>query len=101
MSNMQEATKAVRYFKDLQKEIAGYKETGNITTNKFTMKDIIEDIEDNVFLKKLFRFFLTYSDDKSMKAFFKEYDDYAFRLQSYIADAKLRRALQEKTVKGK
>lgn len=95
MTDMNEAAKALRYFKSLQKE-KKYKESGNIVQSKFDMKDILEHVDDTDTAKKLMMFFVKNSDDLSFKYFKKTYAEY-LESMLYIIDQRRRdRALIKK-----
>lgn len=98
MASMKEASDAVRYFKNLQKE-HGCKDSSSIVQNKWNMKDIIEDIDNDKDLKKLMMFFMKNSDDKTFKYFTYNYADYYNTMLDVIEQRKRDRALLLKTSK--
>lgn len=100
MTDMNEASKALRYFKQLQKE-HGYKDNSNVMQAKFDMKDILEHIEDEKEIKKLMLFFLKTSDDKSFKYFKRQYADYYETMLYIIQQRKEDRALIRRNARNK
>lgn len=98
MASMKEASDAVRYFKNLQRD-HGFKDSSSIVQNKWNMKDIIEDVDNDADLKKLMMFFIKNSDDKTFKHFAYKYAEYYETMLDVIAQRKRDRALLLKTSK--
>lgn len=98
LTELKKVQAALIYFKKLQRE-AGYKDSSNVLQDKWNMREIMDDINDDVFVKKLFRFYMAYSDDKSIKNFFYNYNDYKDALENYLEDKAARRHLAQKTVR--
>lgn len=93
--------RATEYFMRLQKEKYGYIEEGNVVQAKWDMRVVMEHIDDNQMLKKLFQYFLFLSDDKSLKKFFYVYDEYYQKMLLDIKDRAHRKAVREATIKGR
>lgn len=106
MSAIPEYIHAVKYFQKLQHE-AGVKDNANILRAKWDMRDVYDSIllmndgnknKTNDLFKKLVRFFIQFSDDKSFAAFFKTYESYYESMIFTIEDRKTRKALREQTL---
>ena len=99
--DMGKTRKVVMFFQSLQQE-AGWVDNSNRIQNTWDMRVVIEHIDDDKMLKKLIKFFFLYSDDKSFRAFFTEYDSYYETMLSVIRDRQNRKQLLKETLeKGK
>lgn len=97
MASPPKYVKAVEYFRRIQKTY-GYKEVTNIIQNKWNMRSVMEDIDNDAHVRQLIQFFLMYSDDKSFQCFFDQYDKYYQTMLDVKRDRALRKHLREQTI---
>lgn len=94
---MSKVSKVMKFFRNQQKE-AGVMDSSNMVQNKWDMRTVIEHVDDDKMLKKLIQFFFLYSDRKTFRDFFDNYDSYYETMLNVIADRRNRKNLLEETV---
>jgi len=77
----------------------GHRETGNVTQLKWDILAIAKQMEDENELIELIKFFLYYSDDKSLQYFSYTYDKYRETMHRVKIDRLRRMYLQEETLR--
>lgn len=94
---MSKVTRVMKYFRSLQKD-AGILDASNMVQNKWDMRTVIEHIDDDKRLKQLIQFYFLYSDAKTFRDFFDQYDSYYETMLNVIRDRRNRKNLLEETV---
>lgn len=94
---MKRASAAVDLFIEEQKK-AGRYEVFNRVNAKWTMKDIIEQIDDDQLVRKLIKFFFLTSESKTWDDFQWNYEEYLESWLDYLNSYYQRKVLQEETV---
>ena len=96
MATMAQAMKALQSFKAKQRE-KGIVDKGNILQQKWDMRDVMDEVPSEHFVK-LMRFFLDVDEEKTLDKFFKTYDQYYETMLETIAERKRSRAAVKKTM---
>lgn len=96
MATIAEAYKALQAFKAKQKQY-GIVDKGNVLQQKWDMRDIMNDVPKEHFVK-LMRFFLQIDEEKTIDKFVKTYDQYYDTMLETIAERKRSRAAVRKTM---
>ncbi len=97
MNEMEKVLRVVSFFKAQQKK-AGVVDMGNALQNKWDMRTVIQEVENDRHLKQLILFFFDTSDDKTFKYFFRHYNEYYETMLHVKQDRAHRRALARKTL---
>lgn len=100
MNEMEKVLRVISFFKSQQKK-AGVTDNGNALQNKWDMRTVIQEIDNDRHLKQLILFFFDTSDDKTFKCFFRRYNEYYETMLQVKEDRAHRRALARKTLERK
>lgn len=92
------ASNMVKFFMRQQKE-AGVQETFNFTNAKWTMNDIMEQIDDDNRVRLLLQYFFLMSESKLWNDFQYNYDTYLERFEEARQNYARRLYLQQETIK--
>lgn len=95
---MKRATAAIDFFIEEQKK-ADAREVFNRGNAKWTMKEILEQIDDDPLVRTLITYFFLVSDRKTWDDFQWNYEAYLESWFNYLNSYNQRKSLQEQTVK--
>lgn len=84
-------------FIQLQKK-HGVREIFNVNDAKWTLRDIMDQIDDERQVEALIKFFFIMSDSKTWDDFQYNYEDYLNAWNAYRESRRVRAALQEQTI---
>lgn len=92
------ASGMLKFFIHKQRE-AGVRETFNFNNAKWSMHDIMDQVEDDKLVSLLIEYFFLMSESKSWNDFLYNYDEYLERFEEAKSNFARRAYLQAETVK--